>query len=288
MRFNNLKFCTTTGALIASLALPCVVRSQAKDWDFDRAQYVSDLQLNGLFGPVRNAAVDDYQADKHHGMTKMYFDANGNLERMESRFYGDRHCLDNAYTYDAAGNRLTEVARSGHLLAERCEDLLVTWSRRFSYEFNARGAPTAITVISELLPRISYTSTYAYDSIGRLLRMDRRFGSDVTYEEYTYAKDPRGLLVTRHRYSRYDDVHLTFDVTRKLIFSPDGKLLKVTQTPPDVVGFEGSEVSSYSGNRNLIKRSGAITTTYSKHDRYGNWTESSDSRGVRIVRQIEY
>jgi hypothetical protein len=103
----------------------------------------------------------------------------------------------------------------------------------------------------------------------------------VTFYEYSYGSDPRGMLVRKHSY--YNDGHAVFDVTTDLLYAADGRLLEATKSPPDVVGFGGNEVHRYDSQGRLIQsKEGRTIISYDKHDNYGNWTE----RRVEHVREV--
>jgi hypothetical protein len=298
MRFQN---CTNfiAGVLSASCVCFVAIEPQAKDWDLDRGQYKRDSDISDCAGPVRKITSSTYEGNKLASLHRVFFDADGNLVRSEYYNYKDNYCAETTYGRDDRGNRTNEISKSGQILAlgatNSCRDLTLQWSWKYTYDFDARGAVVVRRISNAMMPveTVGQTWRYAYDSLGQLTLINVSGGGflDQRSETYTYSSDSRGLRVKRHHVSSWNDGKITNDVVREALYAPDGRLLEVVQAPAGVIDFLGNEVRSYSAAGQLIQQrllDFNRTTTFSRHDNHGNWTESVDSRGERVIRQIEY
>jgi YD repeat-containing protein len=288
-------------AVVPSLLSACLnlclsVYCQAKDWDLDRGQYSRDTEISGLAGPVQRIAERTFEGDQFVSLSTIHFDAQRNKTKSEYYDYRNMYCSETIHIYDSQGNRINEAYRNGTLVgADNCENLSLQWSWRYTYEFDRRGAVLVRQISNTIAAAQSVGEVwrYVYDSLDRLIRVDVS-GSGLLvqrFESYSYSSDQRGLRVRRHHYSRWNDGNHTYDLVREALYAPDGRLEKVVQTPPGVMGFGGNETRTYSGAGYLIREQRIdfdYTVAYSQHDNYGNWTESMSSRRARVTRQIEY
>jgi hypothetical protein len=265
--------------------------SRANNWDADRGRYISDVQIFDLIGPVRDFTEQEFQGSKLINTSRLYFDADGNLTRREG-VYEKSGCSDNTYTYDGHGYPSSETYRTGAIGPDgaSCQNLVLDWTNTHAYEFDNNGALVVerTTITSPFAPTTVTVSKYLYDSVGRVTRKDFLGGGEVRHDLYAYADEPRGVRITRHVDYSSNNGHLTYDLTRDLLYAPDGRLLEASQVPADVVGFAGKEVRTYSSSGQLSQKMADVSTTYPSHDQHGNWTESTDPRGNRTTRQIEY
>lgn len=260
---------------------------QAKDWDKERAQYLTDVQISNLRGPVRSLTVLTYTDGSLTDSVKSEFDHDGNLVRY-SEIGTDLKCFEEIYTHDASGNRLSESAsfgqpKPGHL---ECQNQKPWQKSTYAYVFDTQGRPISRKnrIQTQGSDPAETTTAYSYDSAGRLVRLDCSYDTVSCFYEYSYTSEPRGTLVRKHSY--YSTGNITFDVTRDLLYAADGRLLEVTQTPPSVWSFEGSAVEVYDNKGRLSQEKGeGFTTNYDHYDKYGNWTVKrvNSIREVRVL-----
>jgi hypothetical protein len=269
--------------------------SHAKDWDFDRGLYRTDIEARSLFGPVRKTTDKTFKDGKLMRELIASYGSDGNKIKEEHYDYSSNYCHLNHYTYDGRGNLMNWAPKHGQATsgAGTCEDLVSDPGWKYAYEFDARGAVVVRRISNAATGEVGEIWKYAYDTTARLVRIDVEGRGLLEHrtESYAYASDQRGLRVSRHHTSRWNEGRLTYDVVRDITYSTDGRFLEAKQVPPGVIDFTGNETRSYSSAGHLLEQrylDFGNTITHSKHDRYGNWTESVDSRGERTVRQIEY
>lgn len=257
---------------------------QAKDWDYERAQYLTDAQVRDLRGPVQSVTTDSGKSE---------FDRKGNLIRWVG-ITPPSSCYETTYTNDASGNRLRELTKSGTPKPGdiECQNQRPLDEKTYTYIFNKRGLPTSRTThFPNVSPNVTITipdttAHYSYDSAGRPIKIDYSSGTTVNFYEYSYETDPRGLRVREHSY--YSGTGVIFDVTKVLLYAADGMLLEVTQSPPDVFGFRGNAVEVYDSVGRLSQEKGDhVTTYYEQYDTYGNWTVRRVG-STREVRSFTY
>jgi hypothetical protein len=275
--------------VVAGAGVPCA----AKEWDLARAQYLSDAQIGDVRGPLR--AVQEYHYGPGGDLESAYrteYDRDGNKVRHVGVSYGQGNdCYDTTYEYSPAGDRIRETLKAGKGAAGGigCRDVQVVSAGRFRYQPGPGGAPSAITRTDESpgYRPPDATVRYSFDPSGRLVRVTWPQPALVDFMEYAWGDDPRGTRLTRRSVAQSSN--LKFDSTAVYIYAADGRLLETTQTPPSELLPPGDGSYGYDASGRLISyRSGTETTTYSGHDRHGNWTVSESSRGYRVTRRFEY
>jgi hypothetical protein len=263
----------------------------ANNWDADRARYISDVKISDLAGPVRELTEQEFQGSKLINTSRLYFDAEGNLTRREGLVYENNGCTYNTYTYDSHGYPLSETYQSGEIApGGSCQNRTLNWTNTHAYELDNNGVIVVerTTTTSPFSPTTVAVSKYLYDSARRVVRKDFFGGAEVRHDQYAYADEPQGVRITRQVDYSSNNGHLTYDLIRDLLYAPDGRLLELSQVPADVAGFAGKEMRVYSSSGQLDQQITDVSTTYPSHDQHGNWTESTDTRGNRTTRQIEY
>ncbi len=277
----------------ASMMLSCLA-SHAKNWDFDRGLYRTDIEVMNLLGPARRTTDKTFKDGKLIKELMTFYGSDGNIVKDEYYDYASNYCHHNFYTHDGRGNLINWAPKHGQATrgTSTCENLVSDPGWNYAYEFDARGAVVVRRVGYVAIGAVDEVWKYAYDPMGRLVAINVEGRLEQRTESYAYASDQRGFRVERHHTSRFNDGQLTWDAVRDITYSGDGRFLEAKQMPPGVAAdFKGNETRTYSIAGLLLEQKYldfGKAITYSKHDRYGNWTESVDSRGERVVRQIEY
>jgi len=274
---------------LASFFFACCC--QAKDWDLDRAKYLTATQAMRLRGPVRSLTTYSYKDGSLAGSEKLEFDHEGNLVRSVD-ISSPSLCSESTYTYDPSGNLVSESRNSGQPKVGdvECHNQRPSIKRTYTYVFDERGVLTfrksRATYPGLALDIPDTITSYSYDSAKRPSRIESFTGTTVSFHEYSYGSDPRGIVVRKRSY--YNDRSVVFDVITELVYAADDRLLESTQSPPDVFGFGGREVDVYDKAGRLIqKRAAGATTNYGRQDKYGNWTISRVG-AIREMRSFTY
>src|SRR5947209_3226771 len=246
----------------ASFFLAC--HCQAKDWDLERAQYRTDAQISELRGPVRSLRTYSYSNGSLKESDKVEFDKNGNLVRRVGILYNSPSCFESTFANDASGNRVRESETSGKPNPGdiECQNQSPFRETTHTYDFNDQGLPTfrkSLVTLSGITGPDERKTRYSYDSAGRLIKIDSSSGTTVTFYEYSYGSDPRGIRVRKRSY--YSNGHTVFDVKRELLYATGGRLLEATQSPSNVFGFPGNTLEVYDGAGRLIQEKGSLATT---------------------------
>jgi YD repeat-containing protein len=264
---------------------------QANDWDYDRAQYLTDAQARHLRGPVRSLITRGYTDGSPPSSDKSEFDRKGNLVRFVI-ITSLSQCSVTTSVNDANGNRVSDSTSSGQPKPGEieCQNIHISDEGSYTYVFNKQGLPRSEKrrgrfpgIALDLPERIT---TYSYDSSGRPIRIESSSSASTWFNEYSYGSDPRGIRIRKHSY--HNDGSVTIDIIRDLLYAADGRFLEATNSPPDVFGVGGGEVEVYDKEGRLIQENqGSVVTKYTKHDKYGNWTVSQIG-STREVRSFTY
>lgn len=275
--------------LLTILCLVFACLCHANDWDYQRGKYLPDAQINELRGPVQSLTTYSYTNGTIQSSTASEFDRKGNLVRSVS-IDASANCYANTYTYDGNGTRLTDSLsvgkpEAGHVA---CHDVELLSATAFRPVFNAKGLPTSLTTTVRYPDPnplvVEVTTRYTYDSASRPIKIDFTSGDAVNFYAYSYFSDLRGVHIKKHSYRKSGQAVL--DVVTDLIYAADGRLLELTNTPADVIGFGGSATEVYDDAGRLIQEKRSDDNTiYGQHDKFGNWTEMHDNfrREVRIL-----
>jgi RHS repeat-associated protein len=199
------------------------------------------------------------------------YDAEGDRTQLSATIGGTADLVNN-YTYDAIGE-MTQVAQSGvsggNAVAEK----------RVDFGYNSDGQFSTISRYADVGgAELVATSTYGYDSAGRLTSLNYAQGT-TTLVGYTWSYDAA---------SDVTQMTNTIDGTANYSYDPTGELTGATYSPLPSAGEgqgEGSsqaaESYSYDSNGNRQTANGSTCTTGANNEilNDGTYTYTYDADG---------